>query len=89
METETMFPQNKGQALFTVQYNEDTAIFHSKSKADLLSIRKDLGALSPGLSSYNLLCVQVSLGPFHATLGDWDLGTSVNAHTLAAIAMSN
>lgn len=89
MENRDSVPPEQRTGLLTVLYNKDNAIIHSKSKADLLSIRKDLGTLSPGLPSWDPLCVQVSRGPFHTTPGDWDLRTGVNADTLATIAMSN
>lgn len=82
-------PPEQRAGLFTVQYKTDKAVLHSKSEADALSISKDLGTLSSGLPSYNPLCVQMSLGSFHTTLGDWDLRTGINADTLVTIAMSN
>lgn len=75
-------PPEQRAGLCTVQYNKESAILHSKNEADLLSIRKDLGALSSGLLSHNPLWMQVSLGLFHTTLGDWDSETGINAEIL-------
>lgn len=89
MENGDSIPTEQRSSLFVVQYNKDNAILHSKCDADLLSIKKDLGTLRPGLPSYIPLCVQVSLSPFHTTPGDWGLRTVINADNLDTTTMRN